>query len=606
MNSKNNNILKRKKLALIDVLNSMIYEKSDKIAEDYTLIFLNTFSILEGFDYKLLKEKILNYKSTIELRIFFIIFETITKDYRLDINFILKKYNDIWEYRKLHRYSLEARESIYSNTFSLFLETNKNFKSDKKTYIEYLPENATNDISNIQSSDYIEYAFLKYFFDNDETVYKKSLFIKNFMHENGIKNDNLEIIKNLEIKYDSYFNKINAMSQAINKKDTLLNKKKVKENIADDEKSFKVESKTIKYKNILNPFFPPKLKREDEYIFFNQTVYYNINKFDENIKKEIYDIIPHASNYSLPYNKNKILLQVLAKNEIYDYAKDSIDDLKSKGIQLDNFVFLRIYDIHKNWSNFKSSFSIEYKDFLESDSIKSKDYFEIILEYKKGTATREYLDLFLKEQKNKYFDLLHEDEFEAIVNEALCNWERKIDDINISIPINNDFFKNTPYAPIFEDEILKFVPEHEWIKHKITFNIEEDEEIFGSIASLRDYYKIFLKTNLLDTYQLLYKIRDRNLDNNLLVFWFNIFKNFEKSLNGLNINEEDGYLEFLRCIRKRTSEINDFFKNSYNSSSKIESVVYEQEKWLFDYNKKILESKKRAIINSLEEYCSTS
>ena len=38
------------------------------------------------------------------------------------------------------------------------------------------------------------------------------------------------------------------------------------------------------------------------------------------------------------------------------------------------------------------------------------------------------------------------------------------------------------------------------------------------------------------------------------------------------------------------------------TSLKIETIVYEQEKWIFEYNKSILESKKMSIKKALENY----
>ena len=86
------------------------------------------------------------------------------------------------------------------------------------------------------------------------------------------------------------------------------------------------------------------------------------------------------------------------------------------------------------------------------------------------------------------------------------------------------------------------------------------------------------------------------------LFWFNIFSRFEKSLNDIDVETIKGFDIFIDIARKRTSELNDFYKNSFNSSLKIETIVYEQEKWIFEYNKSILESKKMSIKKALENY----
>jgi len=604
-----NLILNRKKIVFIQTLNSLIKNKNYVLHEDYSLFFLNNFSILEGFDYKLLLKKISDNKNIIEIRIFFIIFESINKGYYLNVDYITSQYNSLYG-KKLYKFLIKSRETLFKNVFSLYLDTNKNFKSDLETYIEYvLPDdNIIETTNNHLSNDIlIEHFFVKSFFDDFNIVLNKEKFIKNFINKHNInKNDSLL----LDEKYDIYFNKLKIISSSLNVLPIKKEEPKMNSSISNEVAIETIEVKEIvqkEYNNIIIPFYPPKIDRKEYYTIHDQIAYYNIDKFDENIKKEIYDIIPNASNYSLPYNKNKILLQSLAKNEIYNYAKDSIDELISFGINFEDFVFLRIYDIHKNWSNFKTSFSTDYKDFLESQAIKEKDYFEIILEYKKGTATREYLDLFLKEQKYKYFDLLHEDEFEAIVNDALYNWERNKEDIPFSIPNTLDFFNDVPFAPVFnEKDIEKFIPEYDWVKYRITFDLDKDKIIFDNINTLKEFYQIFLKTNLQDSYELLKRLKEETFNDELKLFWFIIFKRFEKSLSNIDIHNESFYSEFIKCVRTRIGEINEFFKSTFNSSSKIERFVYEQEKWIFEFNKRILESKKKAIENSLKEYCKNS
>ncbi len=619
-------VLDKKIITLKQVLNYLISNNNSlNPNQDYFLIYLNILKTLEGFDYDFFKDLLSsNIKNKLDYRILFIILESILKDYYVSIDEIKDKYNFL-NSKKYYRFSIKEKEvfnlSIINN-FSILTDCNKNFKSDRETYIEYVIKDETSSIINF------EQLFTTEIIQDLKNHLNRDKAIEYFTYKYNIKD--LLIINNLKEVYDLIFKNIKSAYKFLDipkeiKKTSLKNKNNLTDNNSDilDNDNYSeinnsfnediVDKKDIelninsqkKYKNILTPFIVPNIKREDTYIIHNRVAYFNIDIFDDNIKKDIYDIVPNASNYTLPYNKNKILLQALAKKEINEYARDLITELKENNLAISEYGFFRIYDIHKNWSNF-SNFSIEYRDFIDSKFIKENDYFEIILEYKKGTATRNFLDVFLKEQQYKYFDVLHEDEFEAIVDDALFNWERDIKDIFISSPDYINFFKGVIYAPVFDENIIKkFIPEFYWIEHKITFDINEDKKVFDNINSLREYYQIFLKTNIEDSYELLKRLRE-NKDKELILFWFNIFIRFEKSLLNINIDTENGFIAFLSCIRTRINEVNDFFKNSFNSALKIEKLIYEQEKWIFEYNKSILESKKKIILNALEEYTKNS
>lgn len=611
----NKSILDKKKFALNQTLVHLASNNITKISQEYCLIYLNILQSLEGFDYKLFLNDLKKLRTIYEYRILFIILESISKDYYISTSNIIEKYNLInsIKYSRFNRKEKDLFASSIINVFSILIDCNKNFRSDKNTYIEYIIKDDMSSIINFEK------LFSYEIINNLKKSLNKDKSIEDFTNKYTIKD--LEIIDKLRNEYDLIFKNIKSIYHLLDVPNEIKKPNKEKQNsiLSTDLNSKKsdiyseeqkedniISNDTKQYKKVTTPFVVPNIQREDTYKIHNKIAYFNMDIFDENIKKEIYEIIPNASNYSLPYNKNKILLQLLAKNEIMEYAKDLINDLKENNIAISDYGFSRIYDIHKSWSNFRSNFSLDYRDFLESKAIKEKDYFEIILEYKKGTATRDYLDLFLKEQKYNYFDILHDDEFEVIVDNALYNWNRDIKDIVIFSPDYFNFFKGVIYAPVFDEKnIEKFIPEDIWIENKITFDINEDKKIFDKINSLKEYYQVLLKTNISDSYELLKRLKD-NSDKELTLFWFNIFKRFEKNLENVDINTENGFNIFSNIARIRINDLNDFFKNSFNSPLKIEKLIYEHEKWIFEYNKSILESKKRTILEALENYTKNS
>ncbi len=613
-------ILNKKLSTLVEVFKYLGNNRNIKeiiIDDKYFLIYLNIIDKLKGFDYEIAILELSTFKIKNDLKFLFITFEYLYTINYISIEDLFNGYNLVAK-SKTYKYGKDYFNDNIQKAFSFFTTTNKNFKSDLSTYLEYNYQDKTKtktdkiiefkvDYESLLIADIIK--DLKNSLDKDDCI-------NDFIKSKQI--TDTTIINLLNSTYDLVFRNINDAYVKNTRQETININHKVKKSIEDmsytnniesinsemiDNKIIESNTNSNTYKKVINPFIIPKIKREDKYIICDKVAYYNINMFDDEIKKTIYNISPKANNYSLPYNKNKILLQKLALDEIKDYAKDLIKDLENNNREINYNGFSRIYDIHKNWSNFESAFSIDYRDFINSKAIKEKDYFEIILEYKKGTATRDYLDLFLAEQKNKYSEILHDDEFEAIVDNALYEWERDINTVYISSPNNNiNFFKGVPNAPVFSsDEIKSFIPEHIWIENKISLDVNIDKNTFDKIQTLREYYQVFLKTNIEDSYSLLKVLKD-NKNVELKLFWFNIFSRFEKSLNDIDVETIKGFDIFIDIARKRTSELNDFYKNSFNSSLKIETIVYEQEKWIFEYNKSILESKKMSIKKALENY----
>lgn len=568
-----NKIISEKKRVLISILRAYIHKEQLTLNNSNSLFFERILE-LDGFDFEIFYNELKYQKFNIyELRIFLLIFERLKENFKITVKDLTKIYNITFTNPKLYNVSKAIRIKSLTRVFSLFKSINKYIRTDEKDFLEYKNENKNN----------LEFLFDSYIINsilNRKYMFMLNLkdkiiddFLESINIKNNISKNELQVLENrFKLIYD--FKNINVLPFPNSKKQEKI------ENINDN-------------------------KRKDIYTIYNEKAYYNFDLFDKEIVKKIYEIIPRASNYTIPYNKNKILLQKLANDEIEKKHKDLIEELKNNGVKISEFGFSRIYDIKKSWCDFNLSYSIKYPDFVNSEAIKGKDYFEIILEYKKGSATKDYLDLFLKEQREIYKHYIPLNRFEEIVDEALANWSIDIKDVRIRTPEYESFFEKVPYAPVYEkEEINKFIPEPLWTTNELKFDIREDEKIFSKIDGLRSFYQVFLKVKKSSVNELFKRIKEsrdkENKDLEFLSFWFEVFKKFEKDLEKKDINVKEDLQLFIDCVRKRTLEINNFYDNCYNSALKLQNLVYTQELWIFEYNKNILESKKRIIKQYLE------
>ncbi|KAB7891300.1 hypothetical protein [Poseidonibacter ostreae] len=363
------------------------------------------------------------------------------------------------------------------------------------------------------------------------------------------------------------------------------------ENIKEEPIVIQEEKKEASLPTInLNPFYPPTIERKEKYTINNKDVYVTTEGLNNSLREQGFQIEANDKDYKLAYYKNIIGLQELANSEIEEYASELKDELLSNKQSISKYGFSRIQDID-NPLNIFNILSKDYPDFKNSKAIKDKNYFEIILEYKKGTATRDYLDLFLEEKRSKHIDkIFTEEEFDYLIDEALYEWNVNINKARIR---SNDmlFFSSSFMEFIFTKSESLYMPKEEWFNHKITFDLEIDKKNYANNQK-KELFKKLLKTNHLDIAKLIDELTNKE-NTDLQNLW--IVELFHYDITLYNESPQKAINEVVKTLTKYRDDSSTLSEIQYEDVSLYEKLVNAQYKWIFEYNKNILESKKNYI-----------
>jgi hypothetical protein len=345
------------------------------------------------------------------------------------------------------------------------------------------------------------------------------------------------------------------------------------------------------------------------YDFMDTKVWFDLDKCSSHIKKELRVTDENDFEYMRDWYANLLLLNVYY-NELFEKENTKLlEQLKEHGIEEDKYGAPVLKNIHRKYSNFEE-FSQEYPDFKNSKSIKDEDIFWIITEWEKGTATRKYLDYFIGKIKRtilEEFDGVSEKDIDAIIDTALMKWERDITDVRTRSD-NFQFVGNEVHELHYFDYLQGFLPEKVLLNYEPPMNIDDDFSLLLSRPQGDSIYEriveiayVLARSKIDDSKTRLWKMNMKIYkDEELERFWTEEIFLIKDGIYGTDdlLKNREKFRDAARTIQRWNAQIN--FRN-YQNGIKYKDFIKKQEKWVFEYNKNILESKKQIIIQELEE-----
>lgn len=543
------------------------------------------------------------------VRLFFIVLENLSevKISRIGAERIYKERYK----RPFNRFNAKDKTEI---VFSYLCMLSDSIRLDKDSI--YIESNTKKTISTdrlnieVDKFKYLELSFLSFIIDNIELLDSQDIIINDFYK----KQEQLLAEKNISkesfnarcletyIKAHSSIKKYNTIKSINTSIECHTESIEAVESKIPLIESKEESTKNIKgYQKVNTPFSVPSYKREEYYTIKGNKVPFGLDIFNESFKKDGYVFDETDEYYKLQLLKNQVVLQILANQEIEEYAKELIDDLKKANKKLSNYGFSRIYYINSPKSIFHS-LSRDYMDFKNSEAIKKNDYFEIILEYKKGDASKDYLDSFLDNQRSKYLEIgLLPDEFDSIVDNALCNWCLDINEVEVRSK-DFAFFEDPIIEILFEKNVENiYMPKEEWFCNRITLDIEKDRLVFCGLEK-KELYKKLYRTPYKDISALIKELKNED-NHNLQEFWLIEVFNIELKNHDDSMKNSLTYLTNRELIKYQEASSN-ISEVLYENLINYEKLVSRHYKYIFEYNKNVLESKKEIIIKELDKYLS--
>ena len=353
------------------------------------------------------------------------------------------------------------------------------------------------------------------------------------------------------------------------------------------------------------------------YDFMDTKVWVDFDKFDRFLKKKYNTDSVEDIDYKLRWYENLLLLNVYYNEMMEKNNAELISLLKENGIEESIYGAPCIRDIKREYGGNFAEFSKEYPDFKESKDIENEDVFWTITEWKKGTATRKYLDPFIGKIKREIleeYDGISEKEIEDTIDIALSNWERDITDVRTRSD-NFEFvdlieFTGCDIDYVYSiDYIQTFLPEKVLLNYVPPMSLEDDFVELLS-APQGDNFKervknlVYImfrsvvkedepKTRLWQLSRKIYK------DERLRKYWREeIFLLVDDKFGSGDIEKDD---KVLREMFKELVTLNAQLMRTYYKWTNYSEFINTQEKWVFEYNKTILESKKDIILKEFEK-----
>ena len=318
-----------------------------------------------------------------------------------------------------------------------------------------------------------------------------------------------------------------------------------------------------------------ELKENKEKIWFNMD---KMNHYLQEVEK-IYD---NDDLYWQKYYKNMIMLNYIQNKKIF-MSEDSF----SKGLKWEEVFHYSpvISSIKEKSSNFYT-FSKEYRDFIDSGELKNKEYFELIIEWKKGEGTKKYLNNFIKEIKEKInalYENINNEEIDMLIDNALKEWHRD----KSTIPL---FKKKIPFSTnVIAKSVLKednyFMQKEEWFKYNIPLSENDSLKDLENVKEEDEIKKILFRASRPQLREVYEKIAKE--ENEFSNFWVS-------KIFGLELTREN-YEKVVTIFRMYTTQSQDIYLQDFISSKNYKDYLFRQDEWIFNFNKNTLESKKETI-----------
>ena len=323
---------------------------------------------------------------------------------------------------------------------------------------------------------------------------------------------------------------------------------------------------------------------------FGNRIWHNIAEFKNYlIKEKKYREDEHT--YFLELNENILELN-MRNNIVFDKENSEFKkQLAKAGVMEGRYGANCIYNGEDD-SRYLNTFSKNYHDFIESEKYKREGKLEIIKEYKKGEATRDYLDMFIDEIKdgiNNSDIKLSEDDIENQIDESLGNWARDIKDVRTRTD-DFEFIKETYVSAFYENENY-YMPYSEWFRNDFPKSADENVYDYFTEDEIGDYGKI-KKYFLRVPFRKLHEFTKNGIEDDVIRFYV------DKVLKR-NYNNDDEYKQAVERVERLFSDAVDSTLNirvdCYKNKIAIGDLMYKQDSWIFEYNKGVLESKKEII-----------
>jgi len=341
-------------------------------------------------------------------------------------------------------------------------------------------------------------------------------------------------------------------------------------------------------------------------------VWIDFDKFQKYLFEK-YDVDKNSKGfnhlYQLDWYSNLLLSNVYFNEVVEKKFGDFFQFLKKdKRIYTDRFSALLMKHIQEKGSNFLK-LSEEYPDFKESQDIQNSDMFWIIDEWKKGTGSKKYLDTFIGNSKRtilEEYDGVSEKEIDMMIEKALGNWELKEEDIHLP-DIKLQFVSEKIYDIEEYDYIEGFMPEKMLLNYKPPMSADDDfSELISrptgenEIVRANEIGYILVRSEFVSEKTSLFYLWNEIYDNPELerIYREDVFLLKEGFYTTGDINEDKK--ESIRLL-KEIGKWNKGVIDSYRDWELYRSYIENQERIVFEYNKSVQESKKRAIRKEFEE-----
>jgi len=345
------------------------------------------------------------------------------------------------------------------------------------------------------------------------------------------------------------------------------------------------------------------------YKFMDVKVWFDLDKYSSHLKKELRVTDESDIEYTRDWYANLLLLNVYY-NEYFEKENPKLfEQLREHGIEENIYGAPVLKNIHDKYSNFVE-FSEEYPDFKNSKSIKSEDVFWIITEWKKGTATKKYLDSFIGKIKRtilEEYDGVSEKDIDNTIDTALIKWERDIVDVRTRSD-NFQFVGDEVFDLHHFDYLQEFLPERILLNYEPPMNIDDDFSLLLSRPQGKNLYErtleiayILARSKIDDSKTRLWKMNMKIYkDEELKRFWREeVFLIKEGVFGSSDLYENED--EFRRVTKEIQTWNARMWSKNYQNGNQYKDFIKKQEKWVFEYNKEVLESKKEIILQEFEE-----
>jgi len=531
-----------------------------------------------------------------------IIISIIVENRKTKIGFVYKKFNDFYKYRfNYDNFKKHYNEAIkLLNTYNEFdykyakTDIKEALKSpavvikkevEKSTPKIIKSENSIGDLNGFLDEDFeVPTDEVRTLFENNsESISINNVFENQkepILKEENYMNDDVEV--------PLIFNEANTKLEEV-----VISNQIVPVSIKDIKvrRKKKIEEKIEKVEKV-------EIVKDEGFVDlpeYNETVWYDIAKFKYHLLEKGYR--EERDDYKRIYYQNMVMMNILSNKEIEINNPEIIDFKKENGLKECDFGASRINEIKDNYCTFKY-LSDEYPDFRESKYLKDKKYFEIIMEWEEGTATRNYLDKFIGKIKKEIFenyDGVSDEQIEVIINNALSKWKRKKEDVRTRSDCFA-FIKNTEAVNAFEEENV-YMPYDVWFNNDIPLKVEDGIEIFNETdGDIFEIGLILFRTNYKKIKKLLLNFDE---DEELKKMW--VYDIYKFKLEDFNSSFDEAYKYMLIFIKDKYNHTFKIFVHDYMNYTPYVDLLKLQDDWIFNYNKNILDSKKEAIILEFAE-----